>query len=144
MLAFNFIGNKQKAIAIILLIIFLGYFAYFQVTATDSLIQGKKTSYLQIEQAGLWLKANTPVSYVIFTKSVPQIAYYSERKVLPITDNMTQFENTISTSKPDLLLLSVFEYHTDWTYNYPEQNNLTVVNAFFMDKQPVVIIYKLK
>ena len=44
-------------------------------------------------------------------------------------------------------IASIFENHENWMYAFPLENNLTAVQAYFMDsakEQPSLIIYKLQ
>jgi uncharacterized membrane protein YukC len=142
--AYNFIKKNYKTLAIILLIVFFVYFAYFQIKSSESLIKLKQSSYLEVEQAGQWIKQNSDTGALIATKSRPQIAYYSERKVIGIPDNQSDFEQELLKDKPDFLVLSIFENHPAWIYNYPAEKNLTALKAIYNSQnQPVLAIYKI-
>lgn len=118
------------------------------VSNTLQLTDAKLSSYSQIQQAGLWIKANSNSTDLIMTASRPQILYYAERAVQSddphMWDNQSYFENEVKQLKPQFLVLSVFEQSPDWLYNYPSQNpsKLTPVKAYYQGQQPVVVIYK--
>ena len=54
------------------------------IKQTNNLINNSKDSYIQIRQAGEYMKANTDKNAVIITSSPPQMAVYSERKIMPM------------------------------------------------------------
>jgi hypothetical protein len=109
-----------------------------------SLIENKKTSYLEVEQSALWIKQNSNSSDIIFSNSVPYMTYYAERQCHDIPVNKTLFEEEISTLHPKYLMLSVFEAHETWEYDYPQNHTdiLKPVQAFYNQDKPVVVIYE--
>jgi len=44
------------------------------------------------------------------------------------------------------MMLSVFEPHEEWMYEYPQLHNDTLipVKAFYLNEQPAVVIYEFK
>ena len=133
----------------ILLIILLvaNIFGASNYNTTFSLLENKKSSYLEVEQAGLWLKENSNPKDIIISASVTQIMYYSERTVQVFQElgaNETEFNDNVTKTKPDYLMLSIFEQHDPWMYAYPQSHNdtLTPVQAYQQDGKPVVVIYK--
>jgi 4-amino-4-deoxy-L-arabinose transferase-like glycosyltransferase len=115
----------------------------------NSMTDQKLTSYKEIQEAGLWIKANSNSSDLIMTQSRPQIVYYAERNVQPgelnMFENESFFESTVKELKPKYLVLSSFEQSPDWVYTYPlnHSNVLFPVQAYPQDK-PVVIVYEFK
>jgi len=145
--AYNFIKQKRKFLAILFLILLLGSIMFLQLQHADSLIKTKKDSYFQVKQAGLWLRENTEASDIIATKSQPQIQYYSERKVVGLLETKEEFEEKL-TSNPNInfFMVSIFENHPEWAYTYPNEKNLTVVQAYFVNnnqEQISLVIYKI-
>lgn len=148
MKSYNFIKKKNKIIAIFFLILLLVIIAYSQISHADSLIKNKKDSYLQVKQAGLWLKQNSEASDIIIVGSWPQIMYYSERKTLFIPSGKEELISLIS-SDPNIkfYMVSVFERHENWMYSFPQENNFTIAQAYFADAsrtQPILIIYEIQ
>ncbi len=143
-LAYNSIKKRTKLLAIIFLIGLLGFVLVFQLLATDSLIKNKMGSYLEVKEAGLWLKQNSDVSDVIATKSQPQIKYYSERETIGLPETKEEFESARSSSTK-FFMLSIFENHPEWAYTYPTEKNLTVIKVYItQENQPLLVIYELK
>ncbi len=133
---------------IILILIFIPSFLY-----ASNLIEAKKTSYLEVKQAGEWIKENSDPKDIIISDSLPQITYYSERSTYPFNlnyrrdispKNESDLDSFIKTEKPKYLILSGFEKHPDWAYTYPEKNQdlLTPVKIYSQDENPVLIIYQ--
>jgi 4-amino-4-deoxy-L-arabinose transferase-like glycosyltransferase len=56
---YNKIKHYKKQLAIILFIIFIGSVVFLQIGSANSLIKSKQTSYLQVAEAGKWLKINS-------------------------------------------------------------------------------------
>lgn len=141
---FDFIKSKIKFLAIILLITLLLFTAFYQVRNTDILIKDKQYSYLEVEEAGLWLKNNSEEWNVVATKSQPQIKYYSGLDTIGLPPTEEEFESSL-TNNTEFFMLSVFEVHPEWAYTYPERKNLTVIQAYFdKNQKPLLAIYELK
>ena len=108
------------------------------------------SSYSEIAQAGIWIKANSNQSDLIMTQSRPQIVYYSERPVqrgdLDMFANKSYFEEIVEELKPRYLVLSLYEQSPEWIYSYPEKNpnKLTPVQVYYQNQKPIVVIYEFK
>ena len=146
MKSYKFIKEKSKFFAVIFLIILLGYVTFFQLQSADSIIKNKLNSYIQVKEAGLWLKENSEVPDIIVTGSTAQIKYYSERGVVRLPKTKEELESLLS-SNPNIkfYIISIFEWPPEWAYAYPNENNLTMVKAYFAEpnQQPILIIYEL-
>jgi len=143
---------KKKTLFLIILIIF-ALLLIPNLIFGNSLTDAKKTSYLEVKQAGEWIKANSNPDDIIISDSLPQITYYSERSTYPYTlayrrdlpqKNETDFYEFVKTQKPKYMILSVFEQSADWTYSYPETHKdlLTPVKAYMQGQQPVLVVYE--
>jgi 4-amino-4-deoxy-L-arabinose transferase-like glycosyltransferase len=142
----GFFNNKYKKIILIIIVILIVSIVYLQIKSAKINVDGKLDSYGDLKRAGLWLKDNSDPNVTIITASVYQVAYYSERQTIGIADNRTLFEDNIKKFKPKFLIISVFERHPDWIYSYPQEKNMTIVDAYFTDstkKQPSLVVYKL-
>ena len=64
---------------LLLLIINLTSSAPSNYAWSNGLIDNKLTSYLEVQQAGIWMKENSNPQDIIISESRPQITYYSER-----------------------------------------------------------------
>jgi 4-amino-4-deoxy-L-arabinose transferase-like glycosyltransferase len=138
--------KSQKVLVTILLIIFLAYFTHFQINSTDNLIQSKISSYGDIKTSGEWIGENIDPSSPVFTRSAPQVSYYSQGNILRLTEDKEEFLEQLKSIKDAYLMVSLFEPHEQWMFEYPSENNLLPVNVLFLDAQesrPSVIIYKL-
>lgn len=142
----------NKNFAIILVIFILGMGCFFQLKHSDKIIKDRLNSYSQIRDSGLWIKENTYKEDVVFSKSNPQISYYSERKVIsfftdyPTTEkNETDLINVLKQNKVKYFMLSSFEPHENWILKIPEKypNLFIPVQAYEMNGQTVVAIYEI-
>ena len=93
---------------------------FFGAELTDS----KKTSYLEVMQAGLWLKGNSTGSDGIIGESLPQLMYYSERQTYNWDHDLCErdsslckykegeagFDELVKDKNPAFFVLSMFEY----------------------------------
>jgi 4-amino-4-deoxy-L-arabinose transferase-like glycosyltransferase len=146
---YNKLKKYNKIFALIILIGLLGFFAYFQTYSaghTDDLIKSRTYSYLEIKNAGLWFKENTEPNDIIMSQSIHQIEYYSDRKAEEFL-SLEEFE-ALKQENENLkyFMISTMQKSRDWSYSYPQENNLTLLNAYFADAQqtqPLVLIYKI-
>lgn len=153
----EFAGNllKNKKIAIILIILISALGVYTQIIHADQIIRLKVDSYLQVKEAGLWLKENSDKNDIIISASIYQNSYYSERKTINFYEmggddrNESVFWKNITVIKPKYLVVSVFEpgFTPQWAYDWPQRNNETVkpVQVYFLDpeqKQVALVIYE--
>jgi len=134
--------SSQILVFIVILLIFIPSMIWgFQVT------DAKKTSYLEVKEAGLWLNQNSNPSDIIISPSQPQIEYYSQRSTYTEGANETEFKQEISQYKPKYLVLSAYEpTNLPWLLNYTQQNTNTIkpVMAYPQDsQQPILIIYQI-
>ena len=131
---------------------------------SKELIEAKSTSYLEVKQAGEWIKQNSLPEDIILSVSLPQTMYYSERKTYPFdigsqdmcardtalcnkySEGEKGFEEFIKENKPKYLIVSAFEVHPDWTNSYINNNqqSLIPVQAYMQNQQPVLVIYQFK
>jgi 4-amino-4-deoxy-L-arabinose transferase-like glycosyltransferase len=146
-IVYKLIKSKSKLLAVIFLIFLLGSIGYIQLNHANDIINSRKDSYLHVKQAGLWLKQNSNEKDIILTRSHPLIKYYSEREVIDIPKE-EEINSIISSNQSiKFYIASIFENHENWMYAFPLENNLTAVQAYFMDsakEQPSLIIYKLQ
>lgn len=169
---------KPKSLFVLIAIIFL-ILLIPNLSWGYKLTEVKKTSYLQVKEAGLWFKENTDPADIIISQSAYQIMYYSERSAydygfpaemqyilddfdkegltpheifmkgrLLFQDNDEEiFHKYVEHFKPRYLMLSIFEPHVEWAYNYPVKHNDTwkPVKAWFADNEqtrPTLVIYE--
>lgn len=143
----SFFSSKKFSSLIIIIIVLLG--AYTQLVHADSIIRVKLDSYSQIKDASLWMKDNSNPGDVVFSRSLPQTTYYSERKVYSYSAmNESQFMDLVGKTRPKFMLESVLEPHpAAWGFDVPAslQSLLVPKGVFFMDAaqtQPVAVVYE--
>jgi len=137
----------KKAYVTIGIILLLAAGGYAQISYANDIIKSKVDSYGQIREAGEWLKLNTPKDATIYTTSVPQLTYYSERATVRIPNNASDMD-AINISGSSYYMFSVFERQSelDWMLKYPQEKNYTAVAAFYFDaqkKQLAAVIFKM-
>ncbi len=146
----NILKKYNKFLPILIIILILGLGAYQQLTYSNLIISSKTSSYLEVRQSGEWIKENSEKSAIIFSASVPQHTYYAEREVYNYVHpgvNETEFEEKVNKLKPDFLVLSIFEPHAQWVYEYPQnhQDMLIPVKSYMQqNNQPSLIVYKFE
>jgi 4-amino-4-deoxy-L-arabinose transferase-like glycosyltransferase len=137
---------KLEIALIILVILLVGI---QQIMQTESLVKSKLSSYEQVKDAGLWIKANSQPSDVVISNSIPQNTYYSERATYYDED----IGKAVQQYKPKYVVWSVFEAsgqdpNSKFTkYLQENQSYFKVVNAYFADKeqkQPLLVIFEPK
>jgi len=123
---------------------------------TNELTEVKKISYLEVKQAGEWIKQNSNPQDIVITNSLPQITYYSERSTYPFDLGKTgartnvarpEFEQFVSENKPRYLIMSIFEVHEDWAQQYVQEHQqglLKPIQGYYQNEQPVLIIYEFQ
>jgi len=137
---------NKKLLFFLLILVFIGFMVP-NLRWGNELIEAKKASYLEIKQAGEWLRQNTAPSSNIMTHSAPQIMYYSERDTYKIrSKNPEDFKEELKNKSIDFLVLSIYESHEEWLYRFPQENNKTLipVQAYLQDQRPVAVIYQLQ
>ena len=132
----------KKVLAIMLSFLILLGMTIPGILFANGLIEIKKTSYLEVKQSALWMKENSNPGDIIISNSVPYMTYYAERESYSMDPNRTIFEENVTQLKPRFLMLSLFEAHEPWEYDYPQEKNMKTVKAFYNNNQPVVIIYE--
>jgi len=121
----------------------------------NNLVELKKTSYLEVKQAGLWIKENSNPKDIIISDSLPQITYYSERSTYPFSlnyrrdikgQNESALLDFIRENKPRYMTLTSFETQYDWAIAFPQNHPDLVapVKVYEQNGQPVFIIYEFK
>jgi 4-amino-4-deoxy-L-arabinose transferase-like glycosyltransferase len=144
----KWLNNYKKYFGTFIVIILLIFCAYFQISYGNLMMTAKATSYQEVKDSALWIKANSQSTDKIFTVSIPQTTYYAEREAysaaVSADSNQSYFEEQVKKLKPTFLVLSLFESYAPWTYSYPQNHTslLTPVKGYGQDNNPVLIIYK--
>src|SRR3989344_4387903 len=151
MLTFQLIKKYIKelgAITIIIIIIFSG--AYIQLKHADQIIKLKVNTYAEIRAAGLWIKDNSNPQDSVWSRSLPQLAYYSERRVFRENSSVLdvaeqELLNQLNEEKPKYFVLYVFENHAPWMFEFPAKypEVFVPVQVYTLNNQPILVIYKI-
>lgn len=135
--------NKNLALGAILVILLFG--AYQNVTTANTLIESRKSSFIQMRQGFEWLKTVSPEDAVVSGNAVaPYVTYYAERHYSePITlEEYYEVEGDL-----DYFVLQGLTPPADYVQQYFQetQNQWTPINVLFVDaqqQQPIFIIYE--
>ncbi len=156
---YSYFKNNQKVKPIgltILLAIIVAFLFIPNYNFGFELIEGKKHSFMEVKQAGEWIKANSKPEDIVITASLPQNSYYSERPTYNFylaprrgmeRKNGTQFYEFIDEQRPKYLVISAYEQPAHsiytWASNYPQDfpERVTPVQVYRQGDQPVLIVY---
>ena len=148
--------SNTLSIICILVILFILLVPNF--TLGKTMIEEKKTSFIEVKEAGLWIKENSNTSDVVISGSLPQIVYYSERSTYPFdfwyknaefenySQNVTGFLQFVEDRKPKFMILSLYESLPDWAKTLPQDypGKTVPVQVYRQGETPVLIIYEFK
>lgn len=142
-------GKKSFSIVFISIILILGM--YTQVAHSDMIVKAKIDSYIQLKEAGLWIKENSNKQDVVLSRSPNQITYYSERRTYnyDFRFNETSFLELINQTHPKYIEESALEPSIPAFMTSPSnelKNMLNPVKVWYADsqqQQPILIIYQV-
>ncbi len=151
---YSYIKKYNKIIASVLIFAILIFAAFQQYEQGKNLINVKKDTYLQIKQAALWIKENTPEdTKAHITANQMEFLAYAERKTTNgAGHNETDFYQRMEENDPDYLIISYWYQksvaYPDWFINILQNNpeRYQQVATFFINeeqKQPGAIILKI-
>jgi len=152
---YDFMKKYNRYIAIGLVVILLAIGSYQEIKQADFIIKNKVSSYLQVKEAALWMKENSNPSDKIFSVSLPQTFYYSERETWSYTEdkehnfigNASLFEKFLFEEKPKYLTVSIFEYLPPWIVPYIDEHKdmfKPVQGYVTQDQKPLLVVYAVK
>ena len=149
MLTSQIIQKKLKEItAVIIIVLILLSGAYFQLRHADQIIKLKVDSYAEIRTAGLWIKDNSNPQDSVWSRSLPQLAYYLERRIFRETSSVLDVTeqdllNQLNEEKPKYFVLYVFENHAPWMFEFPGKypEVFPPIQVYTLNNQPVLVIY---
>src|SRR3989344_1751849 len=144
--------NKQIAVALVFIILIFGVFQ--QYNNAKDLIASKKDTYLQVKEAALWIKENTPKdTKVHITANQMEFRAYAERNTTNgVGQNPTEFYERMKENNPDYLIVSYWYQkevaYPDWFIGILQNNpeRYQPIGAYYMDEQktiPGAIIVKI-
>ncbi|MEK6951738.1 MAG: glycosyltransferase family 39 protein [Nanoarchaeota archaeon] len=145
--------NRYVAVGLVVILLVIG--SYQEIKQADFIIKNKKDTYLQVKEAALWMKENSNPKDKIFSVSLPQTFYYSERETWSYTEdkkhnfisNTSHFEEFLFKEKPKYLTVSIFEYLPPWIVPYIDEHKdgFKPVQVYITQEQkPLLVIYEVK
>jgi len=73
-------GKKyHKYIAVVVIVVLIGYGGYYELKQADVLIKSKINTYTGVKKASLFIKSVSQPGDAVYGKSGPQVSFYSER-----------------------------------------------------------------
>ena len=100
------------SILIIVAILLTG--SAYNLQTSQASLETRKDSYSQFKEAGLWLKENTPPDTNVYCNGVPQLSYYSERKIYPMGGKQEEFEEVMKERNIKYIVISLLEIEPQW------------------------------
>jgi len=150
--------KKASIVGLFIAFLFLG--AYLQVGFGKDITLYKKYGQLPLKEAGEFIKLNSESGDVVYCESQPQMQYYGERSVYrygeyieekDIREFLTEeeFLNRIKEQKPKYMVVSIFDGHPDWIYEFIQKRTdlIEPVKVWFSDPEKtkmMLIVFKFK
>ena len=132
--------RRIYAVMIILLIII----SFTQLKQADNIIKNKKVSFLEMKQAGLWIKENSNPGDTVLTSFSPILPYYSERKIVSFPATEEELIPLIEKEKPKYLLISVFTGNPNYINNITNYPIFTPVQVYQAGNNLILGILEIK
>ncbi len=148
---FDKIKVYSRPIAVFVLALLLLTISYSQISHANQLIKLKQETYNPVKDASVWIRDNSQTDDLVFTISLPQTAYYSERRVATYS-NITSAENFseyIKKLHPQFILLSLYERHPTWAIGQGNQGGydflvLPYFNSTIYSQNGQIVAYDIK
>lgn len=154
-LIYSSIRKYSKYIAIFAVIVLIAIAGYQNLSQAGDTINIKKDSYVQLKEAGLWIKQSTIAGdKIVANQETPELQYYSERDMKATGDfnssaGMKEFikDNNV---KYVILVLYYPQNMKQWEMEYFSGNDaLEPVKSYtpYVDKDqklPLVTIFRIK
>jgi len=151
---YGFIRKYSKVAAIVVLVGILLFGAYSQISFGNLIIEDKKTSFLPMKEAFVWIDENTPKDAVILGDwADPYAIHYAGRELGTWPRNVADPKNleNFTLEGIDYLTITYVHQPTESVINYAisqaRKGVVEPVKVFFFDEaetQPAVVIFKVK
>jgi hypothetical protein len=111
------------------------------------IVEAKSTGYVELKDAGNWLKENTPSSEKIITNADPYLSYYAERASVSIGQNLSDFVDNINNNDVRYVLISAYELRSDTPEHIqklPQLPFVSLVRSFnYGSQEPRAYIFEI-
>ena len=139
--------DSKKVFSLVVVVLLIIWGASSQTAQAESLIEGKKDSYAQLKDAGLWMKENSEKDDIVLSSAIPQNSYYSERKTIQVHGKEADFNRLVAELRPTFLEITILEGYPDWAYDWPSRHEdiLAPVQAYHLDEaktQLAVVVFQ--
>lgn len=149
-LLYNLISKYSKFISLVVISVLLLFSFSDQASHFNSLIKNKEPTYLEVKEAGIWLRENANPADKLLSASYTQSVYYSRLNVTAYSSIEGDFENYLENNRPRYLQVSVYERHPEWLFPWIDANNarLTPVKYFTIqqdgEQRASLVVYEIK
>ncbi len=149
MILYGYIQKYQAFIAATVVVLILAFAGYQQVNHASTLIEQKLTSYMPVQQAGLWVKDNYDRDTKLLSISYTQSVYYSEANVstystIPDPD---AFNDYLRKTGAELVQVSAWEQHPPWIQDWINRENAALTPVFADStssaQPPTIVVFKV-
>jgi 4-amino-4-deoxy-L-arabinose transferase-like glycosyltransferase len=117
------ISKNNKKIAMVFVVLIVIWVGFIQIKYANEIIIGKKDSFIQIKNAGLFLKEKSIPGDRIISAAIPMITYYSERETLSFPEKESEMIQYSKENNAKFVVTSFLEQRSaDWTYSWYQNN----------------------
>ncbi len=129
-----FLNKKSKTFSVIFLTLILFIAFASHIPYSSNIIKAKSSSFIELRQAGEFIRANTPEDAVIIIgEDYAELTYYTERRANTdgTLDNKTDLLNKINSLKAEYLVIPLYYYLS--LHHSP--GHVEVINFLFSDRK---------
>ena len=151
---FDFVKKYNRYVAVIAVIALVAFGGYQNLAQADALIKNRLTSYVEIQQAGAWIAANSGKNDIVFSLTTqPELQYASNREVYGLTSALQDFLSDVQNKSPKYVIVNPYfqlnnEQITtlDYIFSHPDEFMPAAGFGPFVDKDgkiPLITIFEV-
>jgi hypothetical protein len=152
----DYIGKYSRVVAVLFVIGFLAFGFYENFTHGDKLIKQKKVSFIQVKEAGEWVRDHSEKDAIVFVHHTQaEFQYAANRRVMGIPgNNETGLIDEMKKIKPTYLIMNIFvpvaegqEWKVSFPYARTDIFKREVSYGPFLDKDntlPILSVFSIK
>ena len=136
---YSSIKKSKKLLAVLFIILLLGFVGYTNIAHTEQITKAKSTSFIELRQAGEFIRENVPEGEnIIVGEGYAELLYYTERQanVDGTLDNTTDLANKINKLNANYIVMPMYYYLT----LHKTQGHVEVVNLLFGDREHFTLV----
>jgi hypothetical protein len=135
---------RNKILINIIIILFFSYSIYNSFIIADPAISAKSASYIEVKQAGEFLKNYAGKEEVIISNT-PQANYYSEREMINFPANSSELYSLLGNNENiNYFLISLYEGLPEYYEEFLNREKFKILNTFDLinSNQTKVLVIK--